>query len=163
MLRVGLNSINRISTHRTPVGLVLIGVVGFLGFAFVAALAQFFMTQPAVPQIVYQLLAGLAGLILIVTVVQAATYALAELALTTDHIEIANWSTVFSSKVAMADFGDIVDVTVSQGSILARIFGYGTLLVQTAGTRTSLELTYVPNVYPWRDTIAERARASQPR
>lgn len=151
-----------ISIHRSLVGLALIGLAGLAGLALVFALLFYFQFQPWVDHIVYQLLAGLTFVILMVTLIQAATYALASITIAGDHIEVANWQTIFSSRVAQADYADIEDVTVTQGSILARIFGYGTLLIQTAGTQTNFEITNIPNVYAWRDEIAGRAKVSQP-
>lgn len=69
-----------------------------------------------------------------------------------------NWLPMFSSRAAQANYDEIEDVTVTHGSVFARIFGYRTVLVQTAGTRADLEMSNVPSPTAWADWIATRAR-----
>lgn len=150
-----------VTIHRSSVGLALIGLVGFGVTALLYAMAVYYRGQHWADPVIFQLITLAALVTLIATVVTAATYALTSLKLTDDHIEVSNWLSLFSSRVSQADYADIEDVTVTQGTILSRVFGYGTLLVQTAGTQTNLEITYVPNVYAWRDVIAGKARGAQ--
>lgn len=55
----------------------------------------------------------------------------------------------FSHKAARLSFSNVEDVSANQSGLLATLFNYGTLLVQTAGTLDNFQFTYCPN--PNRD------------
>lgn len=66
---------------------------------------------------------------------------------TSDKLSQVLYRTLFDRKISQLSIGDVQDVTVSQVGILARIFDYGTLVVETAGEQQNYTFTYVPRPY----------------
>lgn len=64
---------------------------------------------------------------------------------TSDKIaQILNKS-IFSRKISQLKIGDIQDVTVHQNGVFARIFNYGTIIVETAGEQQNYIFSYSPD------------------
>lgn len=55
--------------------------------------------------------------------------------------------TVFKRKISQLSVGNVEDVTVTQDGFFARIFNYGTLIVETAGEQQNYTFTYTPHPY----------------
>jgi len=49
----------------------------------------------------------------------------------------------------------IQNITVKEQGLLANIFGYGSIKVETAGEQVDLSFNYLPHPYKVRDTISE--------
>ncbi len=67
--------------------------------------------------------------------------------ITSDKLAQFLYTTIFDRKISQLSIGDVQDVTVSQKGILARLFNYGTLVVETAGEQQNYTFTYVPTPY----------------
>jgi len=57
------------------------------------------------------------------------------------------YKTIFDRKISQLGIGDVQDVTVTQKGIFARIFNYGTLVIETAGEQVNYIFTYTPRPY----------------
>lgn len=55
--------------------------------------------------------------------------------------------TLFNRKISQLSIGDVQDVTVTQKGILAHIFNYGTLVIETAGEQQNYSFNFVPDPY----------------
>ncbi len=66
---------------------------------------------------------------------------------TSEKITQVVYRTIFDRKISQLSIGDVQDVTVNQVGILARIFDYGTLVVETAGEQQNYTFSYVPKPY----------------
>jgi uncharacterized membrane protein YdbT with pleckstrin-like domain len=66
---------------------------------------------------------------------------------TSEKIAQVLYTSLFHRKVSQLSIGDVQDVTVSQNGILAHIFNYGTLVVETAGEQQNYTFTFVPDPY----------------
>lgn len=86
-------------------------------------------------------------LALVVTFIGAYIYQSNVVIVTSDKLSQVIYRTIFDRKISQLSIGDVQDVTVSQVGILARIFDYGTLVVETAGEQQNYTFTYVPNPY----------------
>lgn len=67
---------------------------------------------------------------------------------TNQKIAQVGYLSLFNRKVTQLGIGNLEDVTVSQRGVFAHIFGYGTLLIETAGENPNPEFSLVPNPYP---------------
>jgi uncharacterized membrane protein YdbT with pleckstrin-like domain len=65
----------------------------------------------------------------------------------------------FAHKASRLSMSNVEDVSANQRGLLATIFGYGTLLVQTAGTLDNFEFTYCPNPNTHAHQILESREA----
>jgi membrane protein YdbS with pleckstrin-like domain len=63
--------------------------------------------------------------------------------------------TLFSRKVSRLSMSDVEDVSAEQRGIIASLFGYGTLVVQTAGERENFIFTLCPMPQKFADRIIE--------
>lgn len=139
--------------HRHPFGAAWRGLAGILAMA---ALLYFGWYDPnPLYQVAFSAVAIIVGL---VTIVVVWVYMLAKLTLNDSGILVTNYSTLFASVEAEADWNTVQSVTVDQGGIFAKTFGYGTLLIQTADARPNLSLTNVPDPQTWAQKIDARAQ-----
>ena len=65
----------------------------------------------------------------------------------------------FSNKASRLSFSNVEDVSANQSGLLATIFAYGTLTVQTAGTLENFIFTYCPNPNSLAHEILEAQQA----
>lgn len=71
----------------------------------------------------------------------------------TSNVTITNWLTFFSSVQAEAEWIEIEDVTVRKPGILAQLFDYGTITIETAGTKPNLSISRMPHAEELRDQM----------
>jgi len=65
--------------------------------------------------------------------------------LTTDSLTQIRQTSLFDKQSSQLSLGNLEDVTASQDGILAHMFKFGALRVETAGERSKFVLTYCPN------------------
>ncbi len=87
-------------------------------------------------------------LTLAVTAISLIIYARNVIYVTSQKIAQVNYLSLFNRQVTQLGIGNVEDVTVHQRGILAHIFGYGTLRVETAGELPNPEFSLVPKPYP---------------
>lgn len=66
---------------------------------------------------------------------------------TSEKIAQVVYVSLFNRKISQLSIGDLQDVTVTQKGILAHLFNYGTLVVETAGEQQNYTFSYVPDPY----------------
>lgn len=86
------------------------------------------------------------GSIIIMTI-QAILYVNNVIFVTSEKIAQVLYITLFNRKISQLSIGDVQDVTVTQKGILAHIFNYGTLVIETAGEQQNYTFTYIPDPY----------------
>jgi hypothetical protein len=72
---------------------------------------------------------------------------------TSEKIAQVVYTSLFHRKISQLSIGDVQDVTVSQNGILAHIFKYGTLVVETSGEQANYSFSFVPEPYPMSKAI----------
>lgn len=87
-------------------------------------------------------------LILVMTAITAWIFTHNLLLVTNEKIAEITYVSIFNRKITQLDLVDIQNVSVEQKGIFPRIFGYGTLFIETAGERENVTLTYAP--YPYQ-------------
>lgn len=66
---------------------------------------------------------------------------------TSEKIAQVLYRNIFDRKISQLSVGDVQDVTVSQKGLFARLFNYGTLVIETAGEQSNYTFTFTPNPY----------------
>lgn len=66
---------------------------------------------------------------------------------TSEKIAQLLYANLFDRKISQLSIGDVQDVSVRQKGIFARLFDYGTLVVETAGEQNNYIFTYTPKPY----------------
>lgn len=89
----------------------------------------------------------LSVLVIAVTLIYAQLYRSNVVYVTNEKIAQILYITLFNRKISQLGIGDVQDVTVSQRGIFAHLFGYGTLVIETAGEQQNYTFSFVPNPY----------------
>ncbi|HET7827735.1 MAG TPA: PH domain-containing protein, partial [Candidatus Saccharimonadales bacterium] len=97
------------------------------------------------------------GAVLLVLILFAATrvYQQSRLLVTDKSLVQVMQKTLFSRKVSRLSMSNVEDVNEEQRGILASLFNYGTLTVQTAGTEDNFIFTLCPNPAGLADKIIQ--------
>lgn len=83
----------------------------------------------------------------VATLISAWLYKSNVIFLTSEKIAQVLYVSLFNRKVSQLSIGDVQDVTVGQKGILAHMFNYGTLVIETAGEQSNYSFNYVPDPY----------------
>lgn len=94
-------------------------------------------------------------LALLMTFVGAYIYQSNVVLVTSEKLTQVVYRTIFDRKISQLSIGDTQDVTVRQTGAFARIFDYGTLVVETAGEQQNYTFTYVPKPYEASKAIVQ--------
>ena len=87
------------------------------------------------------------GLAAIITLIGAFIYRSNVILVTNEKIAQVVYSNIIDRKISQLSIGDIQDVTVSQNGLFARIFNFGTLVIETSGEQQNYTFSYVPMPY----------------
>lgn len=66
---------------------------------------------------------------------------------TSEKIAQVLYISLFNRKISQLSIGDVQDVTVTQNGVMAHLFNYGTLVIETAGEQENYKFSYVPEPY----------------
>lgn len=86
----------------------------------------------------------LSGLTVLGVLLSVIVYVNDVIFVTNEKIAQVLYKNIISRKVSQLNIGDVQDVTVNQNNIIARIFDFGTLVIETAGEQNNYIFTYVP-------------------
>lgn len=151
--------------HRSVIGLVGIYLVAFLAVAAITTLV--IVISPGTFKTSSANISGalsaiiLLSAVLLVLILFTATYIYRQSRLlVTDRslIQILQ-KTLFIRKVSRLSMSNVEDVNEEQRGIIASLFNYGTLTVQTAGTEDNFVFTLCPNPAALADRIIEARQA----
>jgi uncharacterized membrane protein YdbT with pleckstrin-like domain len=116
---------------------------------------MYFMWEPDDP--LGQLAAFISIIIGLVTAVLIYTLTLSHIDLNDSGIQYTKYSTLFSSSIVEADWNTVQSIDATKPGIFAQLFGFGTLLVQTADAKPNFSMTYVANVEAAKTLIDHHA------
>lgn len=144
--------------RKHPIGLLLILFIGVLvgaAILLVAALTAsadlnaFLSTSglndmKGILMMIYIILLviALAG-----TLIGAFIYRSNVIYITSEKLAQVQYASLFNRKISQLSIGDVQDVSVQQKGIIAHLFNYGTLVVETAGEQQNYTFTFVPHPY----------------
>lgn len=142
--------------RKHPFGLVGIYVMGFVVvfamMALVVASDQLFDVDGLGELSVLQPFVAVGGGLLAIgalisTAIGAYIYQSNVIFITSEKIAQVVYKNIIDRKISQLSIGDVQDVTVSQSGIFARIFNYGTLVIETAGEQQNYTFSFVPKPY----------------
>jgi hypothetical protein len=159
MLEPGENVLTIV--RRTVIGLLGIYLVAFVAVVAIVALiillapGTFDTSEPNIsPQLSGIMILGAFLLVMILFTVTY-IYRQSRLIITDRSLVQVVQRTLFIRKVSRLNFANVEDVSAEQRGILASIFDYGTLMVQTAGERDNFEFSFCPHPNTLADRIIE--------
>ncbi len=140
-----------ITIRRHPLGIVLIylesliGILAFIAVAIIVAPTVLNSLAPNTRSLVVG--AAILALAILIFVLLVATYVYRQsrLLITDQSVIQINQQGLFIRKVTRLSIANVEDVNAEQKGILASIFGYGTLIIQTAGTMENFIFQWCPN------------------
>lgn len=101
------------------------------------------------------------GLVILSLFLFVATYVYRQsrLLVTDQNLIQINQTSLFIRKVSRLSMSNVEDVSADQRGILATIFNYGVLLIQTAGEKPNFEFTFCPTPNHFADMVLEARQA----
>ena len=147
--------------HKHPIGIifiyleVLVGIIALVGLFII--LAPDFLNNLSTQSYRLFLAAVVFAVALLSLILFIATYLyrLSRLLVTDRSLVQITQRGLFSRKVSRLSMSNIEDVNADQNGILATIFNYGTLNVETAGEVENFTFSYTPKPNFYADTIIE--------
>jgi hypothetical protein len=159
MLEAGENVLTIV--HRSVIGLLgvyLVAIVAVVAiFSLLIALSPdtFNTDSPTISPMLSAII--IVGAVLLVLVLFTATYIYRQsrIMITDRSLVQILQKSLFIRKVSRLSMADVEDVSAEQRGILASIFAYGTLMVQTAGEKENFVFTFCPTPQRYADQIIE--------
>ncbi len=146
--------------RKHPIGLVIIYLMGFGVAAMLLVfmvIGPIFLSDSSSDYLGFdttslKLVVSLAGALLAIlsiamTAIGAYLYQSNVVLVTSEKLAQVLYKSIFDRKISQLSIGDVQDVTVTQSGILARMFDYGTLTVETAGEQQNYSFTFTPKPY----------------
>ncbi len=99
--------------------------------------------RPVVVLIAFALIVGA----IVMTFIASFLYTHNVIYVTNEKLAQVLYISLFNRKISQLSIGDVQDVTVTQKGILAHVFNYGTLVVETAGEQQNYTFSFVPDPY----------------
>lgn len=141
--------------RKHPIGLVFTVATGvFISFTIIIGLIVLALNLESLGftldnTLARDLLVGLALVLgsfgIIATFIAAVLYTSNVVFVTNQKIAQVMYISLFNRKILQLGMGNVEDVNVSQKGILAHIFDYGSLVIETAGEMENPAFTYVPD------------------
>jgi membrane protein YdbS with pleckstrin-like domain len=148
----------------------IIGLIGIYAVAFVAVAAivglvialspgTFKTSSTTISGSLSAIIVLSAVLLALILFVATYVYRQSRLLVTNKSLVQVMQRTLFIRKVSRLSMSNVEDVNEEQRGILANLFSYGTLTVQTAGTEDNFIFTLCPNPTALADRIIEARQA----
>ena len=129
------------------IAFILFSVLVLLPFALDASGQDFGFDFSTIKSIAALLGLLLTSLAVVMAAITGFLYQNNVVLVTSEKISQQIYRTIFDKKISQLNIGDIQDVTVEQRGILAKIFGYGTLVIETAGEQNNYIFNYAVNPF----------------
>lgn len=147
---VDVNEIKHCEITKHPIGIMIVYIQGVVGFIFALGLAYFLL--PTVIEdtdaafLYANLFASIAivfaiGIVLLSTMV----YRRNRLIVTDRNITQILQYGIFNRKVSQLNMVNVEDVTSKQRGLFSNLFGFGELIIETAGEQSNFHFTFCPN------------------
>jgi hypothetical protein len=151
--------------HRSVIGLVGIYLVTVLAIGAITALVislspgTFQTSDENISGSLMAMMTLSAVLVVLILFVATYVYRQSRLLVTDRSLVQIVQKTLFIRRVSRLSMSNVEDVNEEQRGVLASIFNYGTLTVQTAGTEDNFVFTLCPNPARLADKIIEARQA----
>ncbi|HVS58664.1 MAG TPA: PH domain-containing protein [Candidatus Saccharimonadales bacterium] len=153
---------------RHPIGLigtyVMAGILIVLAAVLAALLPHYITNAGSLPAILWGAFALVTVVAVLIAWVGAKVYWGNRWIVTSDSLTQVAQTTLFNTQSSQLSMGNIEDVTAEQNGILAHMFGYGLLRVETAGERSKFVFMYCPSPNRYaQEILGARERFEQGR
>src|SRR5579862_2461035 len=151
--------------HRSVAGLIgiyavaIAAVAAIVGLVIAVAPGTFQTSSSSISSSLSAVIAMSAIFLAVVLFVVTYVYRQSRLLVTNKSLVQVLQKTLLIRKVSRLSMSNVEDVNEEQRGILANIFNYGTLTVQTAGTEDNFVFTLCPNPTSLADRIIEARQA----
>lgn len=151
--------------HRSFIGLLGIYLVAFAAVGAIAALVillspdTFQTSSPEISGSLSAIIVLAATFLVLILFAATYIYRQSRLIVTDRSLVQVVQKSLFIRKVSRLSFSNVEDVSAEHRGILAAIFGFGTLMIQTAGERENFVFTLCPNPDRLADRIIEARQA----
>jgi len=105
------------------------------------------------PNVMFFLGAFIVVLVAAFFLVWLRVYSISYVYLDSAGLTAVNWQSLFNKQNVQAEWSDVEDVSVVTSGFFAQMLGFGTLNIQTAGTRENVRMVMVPNAEHWQEVI----------
>lgn len=129
------------------ISLILFSMLVLLPFALSSSQQDIGFDLTTIRPILALLGLILTSLSILMTVLTGYLYQNNVVLVTNEKISQQLYRTIFDKRVSQLSIGEIQDVTVSQIGVFAKIFGYGTLVIETAGEQNNYIFNYSINPF----------------
>lgn len=151
---------------RHPIGLLGTNLVLGFGIVLMTVLAIYLNQQVAssanATQIQHYLWGGyalIAAIFILILFLSTIVYWGNRWILTSDSITQVLQHSLFNKEMAQLSLGNLEDVTAEQNGIMAHIFNYGSIKVETAGEREKFVFVYCPNPNRYAQMVLQAREA----
>jgi hypothetical protein len=135
--------------HQHPFGIIFIYILTFICLSFSHFGVSLLLPNSTAPGVNYATIAMLSILVVLVigVLLTLATivYRKSKLTVTDKNVVQIIQNGLLNKRVSQLSLANVEDVTSQQKGILANIFGYGILNIETAGEQTNFNFNYCPN------------------
>lgn len=144
------NDVVIMKLHRHPMGLFMLYVANLLGLFAGVGLVVWASNQ-SLDLTSSQKSLALLGVVIVTAVmllvlyVATVVYWASALVLTETEVKQNIQNGLFSKKTSRLGLTNVEDVSMEQNGILASMFNYGTLNIETAGEQANFKFTFCPN------------------
>lgn len=138
---------------------VLGGILALMAFAYLMFSSLFSSLSPETYRLVMAGIVLAMALLVFILFIATYIYRQSRLLLTDINLIQIVQRGLFVRKVSRLSMANVEDVSAEQKGILATIFGYGTLTVQTAGERENFIFYYCPDPNKYASQILEAHQA----
>lgn len=129
------------------VSVVLFGILVLMPYVISGSGEDLGLDLSAISPILALVGLVMASLSIVITAVTAYIYQNNVVLVTNEKVAQQTYRTIFDKKISQISIGDIQDVTVSQQGVAARIFKFGTLVLETAGEQNNYVFNYSVRPY----------------
>lgn len=143
-----------VTIHKTlwgSVGIFLLGVA-CLGVLF-AALLDLQRDPWADPAVMFATAVLVVALSVAFITIWLWVYSLSHLTISDQGVTVVRWSSLFHRQTVATEWSDIQDVSAVTSGFFAQMLGFGTLNIQTAGSRQTIRMVMIPQVEYWAGLI----------
>ena len=135
--------------HQHPFGIIFIYILTFICLSFGLFGVSLLLPSSTAPGIDYTTIAMLSMLAVVIVGVMLTlatiVYRKSKLTVTDRNVVQIIQNGLLNKRVSQLSLANVEDVTSQQKGILANLFGYGTLNIETAGEQTNFYFSYCPN------------------
>ena len=139
-------------TRKHPLGIIYVYIQTIIGFGIAGGLIYVLLpdfvateSQANVRSIIALMLVLLAGVMALILLLATWLYSRNKIIVSNKNVTQVMQRGLFSRKISELSLGSVEDVTADKHGLMATLFNYGDLRIETAGEQNNFVFTYCPN------------------